>query len=433
MVESITATITARGLRIFILVLLIAGCGTASWRQGRRYLADGKYDQSIEALENALNEDPDNPKILRDLGIAHYKAEQYEQSLEHLEEAKKGLEKDSRLSFYLGLVYEQLGQYDKAIEEYANYTRLVRFSRIRRQMQQRIEWITRQQAAEWVKERMKMEEEIDTASIPDNTIAVTYFKPFSVSEDLEPLHKGLTALLIIDLSMVESLKVVERTKMKELYDELGLSSTDLVDQDTAPRIGKLLGANSLITGAFTGLGNELWRIDPALGQVKAGKFETLESIEGQFLDFVQLEKQLVLQIVKGLDIELTKEEQSSILENVPTNSLQAFLAYSRGIDYTDKGMYTEATKEFETAISLDPNFNQAKDSLTGAKLSPAAIESADELEAVWDATLSEEETREELLTATAESVSQEDVSRTKRTEPKIPEKPLVPLEIHFRW
>jgi len=426
--------IAIRKLGVFSLALLIIGCGPVSLRQGRRYLSKGEYAQALEALTDALNEDPTNPKIHRDLGIAYYKNGQYEQAIDELKKAKQRLKKDSHVVFYLGLTYEQLELYDEAIAEYANYTQLRRFSRMRRQIQQRIQWLIRQQADQWAKERMKMEKEIDVASIPDNTIAVTYFKPFQVSKDLEPLHKGLTDLLIIDLSLVKSLKVVERMKLKEIYDELGLSSTDLVDQSTAPRMGKLLGANSLVTGIFTGLPGEQWRIDPTLGLVKLGEFQALESVEGQLRRFLQVEKRLVLQTLDSLNIELTQEERDSIQENVPTESLQAFLAYSKGLDYTDRGMYPEAAREFENAISLDPKFNQAKEHLTGAKLLSQSVESTDELEVTWDSVLSSEEVRDELLTTTVESVSQGDVSRTPGSEPKPPEEEReVQLKVLIQW
>lgn len=425
---------TPRTIIIFILILFMFGCASASLRQGRSYLAKEKYPQALEALTNALNEDPDNPEIHRDLGIAYYKTDQYEQALDELEKAKQGLGKDDRLIFYIGLTYEKLKLYDKAIEEYANYTQLGRFSRIKRKIQQRVQWLIQQQAAQWAKSRMEVEKGIDPASIPDNTVAVTYFKPFSVPEELEPLHKGLTDLLIIDLSLIQNLRVVERIKLNEIYNELGFSSTDLVDQDTAPRMGKLLGASSLVTGTFTGFGGDQWRIDPTLGRVKLGKFQVLQSVEGEVPRFVQVEKDLVLQILENLGIELTQEEKDQIMENVPTESLKAFLAYCRGLDYSDRGMYSEASREFETAISLDPKFSQAKEHLTGAQFMSTSIEPTDELEMALDSELSSEALKNESLATTVQSVSRGDVDRASGTEPELTEEqPEAQLEVLIRW
>jgi tetratricopeptide (TPR) repeat protein len=403
-------------LSIIIVALLVVGFGPSSLRRGRKYLEKGEYTRALEALTDALNEDPDNPEIHRDLSIAYYNTGQYEQALDELNKAKEKREKDAQVMFYLGLTYERLEQYDKAIEEYSNYVKLGRFNSMKKEIQRRVEWLIRQQAAQWAEQRMKIEEQINPASIPDNTIGVTYFKPFSVSNELVPLHKGLTELLIVDLSMVEALRVVDRTRLTEIYNELALASTDFVDQSMAPRLGKLLGANSLVTGTFTGFGDEQWRIDPTLGRIKLGKFQALEGLEGEIASFLQTEKQLVLNILISLGIELTEAEKDEILQNIPTESLEAFLAYSRGLDFTDRGMFGEAEKAFEDAISLDPAFSQARENLTGVKLLTQPVGSIGEVEAKWNSTLSAEIGKDMLMATTIQSVAQGDIDRVPVSE-----------------
>jgi len=428
---------TARIISILLLALLVAGFGPSSHKQGRKHLENGDYTRALEALTNALNEFPDNPKIHRDMGIAYYKIEQYEQALAELDKAKQKLEKDGNVMLYLGLTYERLKKYDKAIEEYSNYNKLGRFSRIKPTIQKRIYQLIPRQAEQWAKERMDFEKQIDVASIPENTIAVTYFKPFSISEELEPLHVGLTDLIIMDLLMVESLRVLERDRMKEIYEELGLGSTDLVDQSTAPRMGKLLGASTLVTGSFTGLGEDKWRIDPSLGLIKDGSLQALKSVEGEISGFLQVEKELVLQVLDSLGVELTPEQRESILQNVPTESLQAFLAYSRGLNYMDNGMYEAAKQEFESAISLDPGFSQAEEHLTGAQFLSEPMGSVDALEFEWNSMLSSEEGKNELLGSTLGGISQGDINRTPGSELELTGEPApadeISLEVIIKW
>jgi len=423
-----------RALSVIVVIIWVAGCGSPSLRQGRSYLANDQYVPAIEALTDALNRDPGNARIHRDLGIAYYKNWQYEQALSELKKAKQALSKDSLVVFYLGLLYERSEQYDKAIEEYSNYTKMRRYSRIRGQIERRIQLLARQQATQWAKERVRVEQEIDVASIPDNSVAVTYFRPLGVSKDLEPLHKGLADLLIIDLSMVESLRVVERNRLTEIYGELGLSSTDIVDQNTAPRVGKLLGASSIVTGAFTGLGNEQWRIDPALGFIKAGDYKSLEGVEGELPGFIRTEKELALKILEELGIEVTQTEREKILKNVPTESLNAFLAYSRGLDYADKRMYSQAAMEFREAISLDPGFDQARTHLTEMTSLSQPVESIDELEILWASEISAEEEKNGLMAATMESVSQGNVRAAPVSEPEFVEgEPEAEVQVIIRW
>lgn len=444
-------------LTIFILAIWIIGCGPASLRQGRRYLAKEEYTQALEALTNALNEDPDNPKIHRDLGIAYYNIGQYEQAVDELKKAKQRLKKDSHVVFYLGLTYERLEQYDKAIEEYAKYTQLSRFSPKKREIQERIRWLIRLEAEQWAKKQMEIEDTIPVDNIPDNAVAVTYFKPNNVSEELEPLHKGLTDLLISDLGLVKSLIVVERIKLKEIYEELGLNSTALIDKDAALRMGKLLGANSLVTGAFTGLGDESddrWRVDPVLGKIKRHETQELEGVEGQLARFIQVEKKLALQILDNLNVpqEEIDKIRDKILKNVPTESLEGFLAYSRGLNYEDRGLYTEATSEFENAISLDPKFNQAKIHLSETQFLsekigspgseevsevPSPLSPLDQFENEWISDTSQEEMTTEVFTTTVASVSKTggegaEESAPPGTEPQ-PKKGEVKVEVLIQW
>jgi hypothetical protein len=83
-----------------------------------------------------------------------------------------------------------------------------------------------------------------------------------------------------------------------------------------------------------------------------------------------LEKALVLQLFDSLGVRLTTEERNAI-EQRPTRSLQAFLAYSRGLRLEDQGRYDEASRNFNEAVRLDPGFGAARQK--GAETSAAAV------------------------------------------------------------
>ena len=79
-----------RTLGILIIALLVMGFGPSSYKQGRKYLKQEDYPKALEMLTDALNQDPENPKIHRDLGIAYYKSGQHEQAVDELNIAKEG-------------------------------------------------------------------------------------------------------------------------------------------------------------------------------------------------------------------------------------------------------------------------------------------------------------------------------------------------------
>ncbi|MFC1712278.1 tetratricopeptide repeat protein [Candidatus Poribacteria bacterium] len=420
-----------RLISILALVIWSVGCASVSLRQGREYLDREKYPEALESLTRALSEDPDNPEIHRDLGIAHYGLGEFDKALEELGIAKQELTKDGELMFYLGLTYENLEEYDKAIEEYSNYVQVARFRGIRRKIQRRIGQLNQKWARQWAKERMELEADIGSVSVQDDVIAVTDFKPFGMSEELEPLRIGLTQLLITDLKLVKGLKVVERLMVKELYREMGVSSAEFVDQSTAPKLGKLLGAGTLIIGTFTGVGDRSWRIHPTLGLIKTGDLKELESVGGEFAELLQAEKDLIFEVLAELDIGLTDDIRDNIMRNIPTESLEAFISYSRGLDYLDKGMYSEAEEEFKAAISEDSGFGQARDHLLETQSLSQPMDSVDILEEAWDSELSAHETVNESLATTVNEVSQSDAENELIPEVATPEPREVLLRISW--
>jgi tetratricopeptide (TPR) repeat protein len=417
----------------FILAIFIVGCGVSNQELGRSYLSDNDYEKALEVLTKAVKDDPNNSKVHKELGITYYKLGQYDKALSELKIAKPKLSKDSNVMLYLGLTYERMEQYDNATKEYSGYAKMIHLRRMRKLIQQRSQALTQKQAEQWAKERIRIEGVIDAGVFPENSIAVTYFKPIGISEDILPLHKGLTDLLIMDLSLVKELSVIERIKMKEIYNELGLSSTSLVDESTAPRFGKLLGASFIITGAFTDIGNEKWRIDPMLGKVKLNTVQNIESVEGKLREFLQIEKSLVFNILNMMNIKLSLDEREKILRNIPTESLDAFLAYSRGIDYADKGMYAEATKEFENAVSLDPDFTQARKNLNESMSLQSPIGTPDNVEIVLDQELNLTEIGATVLTTTTESVSKSEINQSPISSPEQTEPQEIPIKFIIKW
>jgi TolB-like protein len=82
------------------------------------------------------------------------------------------------------------------------------------------------------------------------TLAVLPFANSAVQPELAPLSKGFQALLLNDLATNTRIRVIERDEIQRILDEQKLSTTGQVDQSTAVRMGKLLGAKFMITGTY---------------------------------------------------------------------------------------------------------------------------------------------------------------------------------------
>lgn len=189
------------------------------------------------------------------------------------------------------------------------------------------------------------------------TLAVTFFDTNTTDERLAPLGTGLAAMLITDLSPLESLTVVERARMSAILDEIALQASPYVDQKTAVQVGKGLGAEWVLTGAVATLADAL-RIDARLVEVGTGKVLEAASVTGPVDEFFLLEKELAGAILDKLAVR-TSARESARMGRVATENFEAFVAWSRGLDALDRGALEDARQALEEALDLDDRFGLA--------------------------------------------------------------------------
>ena len=193
------------------------------------------------------------------------------------------------------------------------------------------------------------------------TIAVMYFDNNSVvdHDKLDALSKGLASMMIYEVKKVSQLKVVERDRINFLVDELKLQQSDLVDKSTAVRIGKLVGAHTLLMGGFMKLSKNEFRIDARLVKVETGEIIKAEYIEGKPDEIMKLEKDLVVKVLANLDIKPTEIEKKEIMKGRDA-SFDALYHYSRGLAYEDKKEYMAAFQQYQKALKLAPGYAEAE-------------------------------------------------------------------------
>jgi len=345
-------------ITLLLLVGLIMGCAMTPYRQGKALLYDKRYDGAIEQFQIALEKEPNNPLILRELAIAYYQKKEYDKAIPLFQKALATKPEDGKSILYLGLSYEGLLAFDDAIKTYKNYTKVSRLSRIRQTIEGRIKILIRKRIAQAARESLANEAQLNVASIPEDTIAVAYFQYDGANEELKTVRKGLTDMLINDLTNVKKLKVVERTRLQVLLEEMKLAETGLIDESTSPRVGRLLGANRIVNGAFADLAEEQLRIDANVTLTKEAKLDSTTDVSGKLEKFFALEKELAFKVIDSMGITLTDAEREAI-QKIPTESMLAFLAFNRGLDLSDQGRYKEAATAFNEAVQIDPNFTEA--------------------------------------------------------------------------
>ena len=362
-------------LFLFPFLLLFSACAPTSYEITSGLLEQGKNDEAIAMSRSNLARNPDDPLFLKYLGIGLYNKKYYAEAEPWLDRSVSVDPEDDQAVYYLASCYEGVVDYPKAIQYYRKYQELTVFGEYRDIVEARIKILYRQQMDIEAKMALVEESQLDVASIPTNTIAVLYFENKGSMRNLDPLQKGIADMMITDLSKVQSVRVVERLRLQKLMEELNFSESNLVDERSAPRLGKLLGAYRLVKGTFFDLTSEKMRIDALVAQTRTGSLDGVTDISGNMTEFFRLEKELVFKILDELKIRITDKEREAILE-IPTENFFAFLQYSQGMDYEDKGMYVQAVQSYSGAVQSDQKFSQAKSSLATAQKTQQMIQSS---------------------------------------------------------
>src|SRR3954471_23784659 len=84
-------------------------------------------------------------------------------------------------------------------------------------------------------------------------VAVLYFDNNSFGRDradYEGLGKGIADMLITDMAGNPRVRVVEREQIQSLLTEQQLTKAGTIDPNTAIKLGKIIGAQYMITGGF---------------------------------------------------------------------------------------------------------------------------------------------------------------------------------------
>ena len=84
-------------------------------------------------------------------------------------------------------------------------------------------------------------------------VAVLYFDNNSIGKDrtdYDGVGKGMAELMTLDLLANPNLRVVERERIQALLTEQNLIKSGAIDPQTAVKLGKFIGAQYMITGAF---------------------------------------------------------------------------------------------------------------------------------------------------------------------------------------
>ncbi len=337
------------------ILLLVFSCASGALRLP-------EDQDALREEARRLKEDMSDPPSLtgqRRLGAVYVRLGAPDTALTYLEPAYSQDLNDPMTIYFYGLAHEQKGNSEKALSLYSRYDSVSTSSRFRDLLQSRHEWLRYQMARKEMQEQIKQNVTGQPGNLPAETVGVLPLSYQGSDSTYAPLGRGIGELLITDLSHVDQLRVVERIRLQALLSELSLARQEYIEPSTAPHVGRLLQAGRLVGGSYDVREKQTLQVQLSVVAL-TGEMQTLDGglVTEDLSELFRLENQLVFDVLDKLDVEPTAEARAAI-EQVPTRSLRAFLAYSRGLLDEDRGQFALAAQHFQKAVSLDPDFTAA--------------------------------------------------------------------------
>ncbi len=109
-------------------------------------------------------------------------------------------------------------------------------------------------------------------------LAITDFKNITGDLNLDYLEKAVPEILITNLAGLQNLVIVERDRIQEIYNEMALSLSGVINENEASEVGKMVGAENILVGSIIKVGRN-FRIDSRMVEVSSGEVQLAEKME----------------------------------------------------------------------------------------------------------------------------------------------------------
>ncbi|MEP7380529.1 MAG: CsgG/HfaB family protein [Gemmatimonadota bacterium] len=189
------------------------------------------------------------------------------------------------------------------------------------------------------------------------TVAVLAFDNNTGDAQYDHLGKGMATMMTTDLSSVDDIQLLERERLADVTKEIDAQHSSYFDSTTAVKVGRLAGAQFIVTGAFVAVQPQI-RIDTRVIRVETGAIVKTAKVTGKEDDFFELQQRLARQLVKDLDVALTPEGEAKLDARQRANrvdDLDAVVGMSNAISLSDAGDYAGALTRMAPVVAKYPN------------------------------------------------------------------------------
>ncbi len=189
------------------------------------------------------------------------------------------------------------------------------------------------------------------AAAVDEPVAVMPFRSLSGGSKLAWLEAGIAETMVADLRR-SHIAVVERAQIEQALKELSLKGKGAIDPATAVRLGKLVGAHTIVVGAVQEANQQL-RLTARFVAVQSGVVQEAASATGSVEHIFGLQDELI-------DKLLGKVSAARPTRRSTPKMVRAYELYGRSLLASADG---DRAFLLAQSVAIDPSFVYASDDL----------------------------------------------------------------------
>jgi len=188
------------------------------------------------------------------------------------------------------------------------------------------------------------------------TVAVLDFTSFMMGDGgaAVNLGKAITAMLVTEFSNRDGIQVIERAQLNDMLREQDLVLSGRVDESSAIEIGKMLGAQYVLLGQASSIVDNL-RMDIRAVDVETSEIVAVLKKSDRTSELLSVVVALADEF--GQQLNLVPPSDRPAMESIP---VPATIAFSRAVDFEDRGELDRAIQEYERTLELHPSHRDAQ-------------------------------------------------------------------------
>lgn len=185
-------------------------------------------------------------------------------------------------------------------------------------------------------------------------IAVMPFKNLNADPSLEWLRAGMAETMLSDLKKLAKVPVVERDQLDKAMAEIALQGAKGTDESNAARIGKMVGAKTIVIGGLQQAGKQL-RITARFVNVETGEVLDTAKATGTLDNVFGLQDEIVAKLI-GTEV----KKYRPVARKATPKTVKAYKLYAMALTTASDA---DRIGYLRQSVEEDPEFSYAVEDL----------------------------------------------------------------------